>query len=237
MIAGWLNWMERRGYEVPDLPPALRARRKVPSYVTTDELARICKRHLKTARKNAERSSDPNAPTTEWMVDAWQFAFWQGLRRSEIVAQRVGGIDLERGMMRVGDETFVPKGQDEAVIPLAKPALLIAEKWMDGADRSDRLFRHASSQYLARAFTAAARKEVPEKPGISLHSLRHGRGVDLAEKGKPIQEIQYFLRHRSIDSTMLYVQVANEHLKRSIQSVEDRAVDVDGATLAMDKDR
>lgn len=48
------------------------------------------------------------------------------------------------------------------------------------------------------------------------HSLRHGRGTDLARKGIPIEKIKEILRHEDISSTQVYVHIAQEDIENSI---------------------
>jgi len=224
MLRAFVKWL--RGKDIADLemPPPLRHRQTVPTFATVGELRAVCKTWPALAVHKAARSSAKQEPTM-WYVDAWRFAFWQALRKSEITELRVGAIDLEQGRMRVGDKAFVPKGKDEKTIPLAGPARPIAERWMDGAGPGDRLFRRKTPQYMAKAFTATRKHSDVDKP-ITLHSLRHGRTVHLLEQGMRVHEVQRYLRHNSLDATMRYVQIVDQSLQDEIDGLDETGIEI-----------
>lgn len=257
MLRAWTSWLEDKGLPAPDMPPEIRTRQTLPSWCSREELVTIIRafRHLCSASMQAD--SDPDKRFTAqkegdsrwWMQWAWRFAFWQGLRRGEIVAIRCGGIDLEERVMVVGDETFIPKGQREDVIPLSEPAAKIAEEWGAGDRPADeRLFRHADGEKISRAFTEARRQATGQMAGIdgetqltlpedarldggkdlTLHSLRHGRAIDLIKKRRHIVYVSQFLRHASLEMTREYLQVVPRHLQKEIRELEEEALDVDG---------
>jgi integrase len=212
--------LEEEGIADVDMPPRLEERRRLPAYATPAEVRRICEAWREIAAERAERNDDPSAEPTLWYIPAWKFAFWQALRKSEITALRVGAVDLDARRLRVGDSSFVPKGKDEATIPLVEPAAKIARAWGAGErPPGERLFRHDSPQYLARAFREARKRALPDKPRLSLHGLRHGRCVDLLEKGKRLHIVQRFLRHKSLDATMRYVQIVDRSLREELDDL------------------
>jgi len=225
-LRAWTNWLASEGVADVEMPPPLEHRQTVPTYATREELAKICKTWPALAVHQAARDDNPHREPVWWYVDAWRFAYWQALRKSEVVAVRCGAVDLDRMKLRVGDEAFVPKGKDEKVVPLVEPAAEIAKTWKQKADPNDRLFRRKTGQYMSEAFTEAREKAVPEKPGLTLHGLRHGRCVDLLEQGLRVHVVQKFLRHKSLDATMRYVQVADRSLQDEIRGLGESGLEI-----------
>ena len=213
MLKTFVRWMTDQGYvNGLALPRPFVKRRKIPAYVTEGELTRICEAHAalcyeRQAEKHVPKSG-ASAPTARlWMTDAFQVAFYQGLRRGELLALRAGGVDLERKRMVVGDADFIPKGKDERVITVTPPARpLLAQLKGEKAAR-EHLFPSRHGNQLTAAFKRAARRAVPEKPDLHFHSLRHGCCVFWLEKGVGVKDVRDLLRHKDIKTTMQYSQV------------------------------
>ena len=75
-----------------------------------------------------------------------------------------------------------------------------------------------------RAFLRWCRSEKllrknPIEKTISFHSLRYGFCTRLAEAGKPLQVIKEAARHSDVSTSMIYVHMANEHLKAELDDV------------------
>ncbi len=56
---------------------------------------------------------------------------------------------------------------------------------------------------------------------LTAHSLRHTAGTIALREGQPIQEVQQFLRHQNIDTTMIYIQEQNEIENKGSRTVAD----------------
>ena len=84
----------------------------------------------------------------------------------------------------------------------------------EGKEREARYFRERAS----RAFRKARKKAGIERK-LSFHSLRHGFCTWLAEAGKPLQVIKKVARHADVETSMIYVHMANEHLKSELDDV------------------
>ena len=120
------------------------------------------------------------------------------------------------------------KNGKEQTIPLNRKARAILEDVEDGTpadyvfrapnfegqEREARYFRERAS----RAFRKARKKADIERK-LSFHSLRHGFCTRLAEAGKPLQVIKKAARHADVETSMIYVHMANEHLKSELDDV------------------
>jgi integrase len=76
---------------------------------------------------------------------------------------------------------------------------------------------------------STATRKAMARAGIhdaSFHTLRHTAASWMVQAGRPLAEIQRFLRHRSIVTTMRYAHLAPEHL-RDTASALDAAIGMD----------
>ena len=80
---------------------------------------------------------------------------------------------------------------------------------------------------LVREAGLRAADQLPEDAGVVRevlrklhpHTLRHSCGTRLAENGADLVTIRDHLRHADITTTQIYVEIANEQLKRAVQGM------------------
>lgn len=247
MISAWTSWLEDQGLPAPSMPPEIQTTQTLPAWCSRDQLATIIRAFEHMCREDAEANDDPAMTfersihdNTRWSIThMWRFAFWQALRKSEIVAIRCGGVDLEDRQMVVGDEHFVPKSRSEDVIPLSEPAARIAEEWGAGSRPPDeRLFKRESAERVSRYFSDARTRAIEDDSlpdearldetasDLTLHSLRHGRAIDLIRKRRHIVYVSQFLRHGSLEITRRYLQVVPRHLHDEIRELNEEGLDL-----------
>ena len=68
---------------------------------------------------------------------------------------------------------------------------------------------HVSDSVIQRAVNAAARKVTIHKP-VSVHTLRHSIVTHLLFSGVDIRQIQEFLGHANVETTMVYTRVVKD---------------------------
>ena len=61
---------------------------------------------------------------------------------------------------------------------------------------------------------------------LTLHSLRHGRAIDLIRKRRHVVYVSQFLRHSSLDVTRRYLEVVPRHLHDEIRKLEEEGLDL-----------
>jgi site-specific recombinase XerD len=131
-----------------------------------------------------------------------------GLRVSEVVAIRVRQhIDGERGTLRVEQG----KGSKDRVVPLGAALLQLLREYWQCYRPYDWLFvqhgrpdRPLSISTCQKVFQRAKSKAGVEKIG-GIHSLRHAYATHQLTAGLPLQDLQHYLGHASIQTTQQYL--------------------------------
>lgn len=130
-----------------------------------------------------------------------------GLRVSELVKLKLRHIDSERGLLRIEQGKG---GKDRNVI--LPPALL---KCLRNYWRIEKptLWLFPNEQHPDEALSISTPQKVfkraKQQVGITkvggIHSLRHAYASHQLQAGMPVQQLQYQLGHRNIQSTLRYV--------------------------------
>jgi site-specific recombinase XerC len=134
-----------------------------------------------------------------------------GLRVGSAVGLNVDDVDLDRGALHLraakGDR------EEEAVVPRATADLLrgfIGER-TEGPLFVGRSDRRISIRHVQRVFAAIA-----GTAGIGTtkcHTLRHSFAMNLYQATGDVLLVQRALRHRSIESTMVYARADERRLR------------------------
>jgi integrase/recombinase XerD len=134
-----------------------------------------------------------------------------GLRVGSAVGLDLEDVDLERGSLRLrsakGDR------QEEAVVPRATCQIIrdfIGER-SSGPLFIGRSARRISIRHVQRVFA-----DLAEEAGIATthtHSLRHSFAQNLYRTTGDVLLVQRALRHRSIESTMVYARADDRRLR------------------------
>jgi len=136
-----------------------------------------------------------------------------GLRVSEVVSLRVIDIDSQRMTLRIEQG----KGRKDRYVMLSAKLLGVLRQYWKTVHPSYWLFpgqipeRHLTRSSVAQIFYQARdRAGITKK--VSVHSLRHSFATHLLESGVNIRKIQVLLGHRSLQSTQVYTNIANDYL-------------------------
>ncbi len=158
-----------------------------------------------------------------------------GLRCGEVRNVKVADIDLDRAVLHVRQG----KGKKDRYMPLGKTLPVILEKyiqiqkpklWLFPGQRwgkSDiRFYTVFDPQYRQRSVQWAI-KRAAQLAGIiksvNVHSLRHTFATHLLEDGVNILTIQELMGHAHIQTTMIYLHVAqvnNRHTCSPLDTLE-----------------
>jgi integrase/recombinase XerD len=156
-----------------------------------------------------------------------------GLRCSEVRSLQIKDIDLNRRMIHVRQG----KGKKDRYVPMGTILAEGIKKYLDAEHPLNWLFNgnggaiiegfkggDVDRRYSQRGVQWAVKEAVKQagiKKDISVHTLRHTYATHLLEDGLDILRIQKLLGHESIDTTMIYLHIA-QPLERSFTSTLDR---------------
>lgn len=149
------------------------------------------------------------------------------MRASELGRLRWKHVDFSQRVIYI----YKQKNKKEGTIPLHRKAEAVLNEigeeapgeyvfssprdsshGPDGPHRSIRAFR----EQVSKAFLQARRDAGIDRP-ISFHSLRHGFCTMLAKAGKPAYVIKAAARHASIQTSMIYVNLSNDHVRTEVE--------------------
>lgn len=196
---------------------------KLPKTMYPKDLKRICRAVHEDYEDKRERGLC-DAKEVIWRGWAFRFAFYTGLRGGELARLRFEHIDRDRSLIYVMKQ----KNNKQQTIPLTSKAEQVLkevpegppEMYVFGGPGTRMGSRNCTAwrNNLSRAFRRYRSAAGIERP-ITLHSLRHGFCTALAEAGKSAATIKECARHASITTSMIYVKMSNEHLKREMEDV------------------
>ena len=144
-----------------------------------------------------------------------------GLRVSELVGLKLGGVSLDAGVVRV-----LGKGSKERLVPLGDEAVAWLHRYLQdarpalaGAGKRDEMFLTQRHAPLTRQGFWALIKRYAVAAGIpstqlSPRVVRHAFATHLLNHGADLRVVQLLLGHADITTTTIYTHVARERLKR-----------------------
>ena len=147
------------------------------------------------------------------------FIYGAGLRVRELTNLKWSDINVNRMMIHIKKS----KGRRDRYVPLAKSIVADFVQYMLGFNRSEYVFfgpnaigkmSHSGIRFL---LSQAIKRSGINKTGICLHTLRHSYATHLLEDGLDIISIKELLGHERIETTLVYLHVANytRHQKMS----------------------
>ncbi|MDP2037630.1 MAG: tyrosine-type recombinase/integrase [Ignavibacteria bacterium] len=196
-----------------------------PIFINSDQLLVIC-----------------DCIKSEVVKDVVVFAFYTGMRLDEIVNLRWKNIDLQNGVITVGDEEFTTKGRNQRFIPITEEAngALLRVKSKERRVQSKNIYnlslttakdfvfckgagRKFTGDYFSRRFKRACRNAGMGK-SIHFHSLRHSFASNLVQKGVSLYAIKELLGHSSITTTEIYAHLNMDTLREAVEKLDTSAV-------------
>jgi site-specific recombinase XerD len=183
-----------KSIEVENIP-CQKKTSKLPAVFSVDEVARII-------------NSTGNLKHRAMLM----LAYSAGLRVGELVALKV--TDIRRNIMRISVRQA--KGNKDRYTILSSVCLDCLEKYWKAYRPEGALFcgRGKSSPLSSRAaqhaFEKAKTKAGITRPG-GIHSLRHSFATHMLETGNGIFQLQKFLGHKHLKTTLVYAHISEEN--------------------------
>lgn len=139
------------------------------------------------------------------------FLYSSGLRVSELLNLKWEDLDIERMMIHIK----IAKGRKDRYVPLSEYILTDLIKYMNISIPSKFIFSggavggQMSSNGIRFIMQSAVARTGINKPGVCLHTMRHSFATHLLENGLDIVSIKEMLGHSKIETTMVYLHIAN----------------------------
>ena len=217
----FVSYLQEKGLAPGGLamPPRVRLARRVRDYVTPEELEAICAAHEaqitgQAARPHVSESSWRASPLARrWQQEAFRLAFYQTLRRAEVVNMRWAWIDMEAEALTIGDEHFRPKSGHDRTVPITPPAFAVVRRAREAAAREGEpdptayVFRPRSrnrsslAERLSTAFRAARREVLPGSTDVNFHALRRSGSIYLQKIGLSESDVADLMGHSDVKIT------------------------------------
>jgi len=147
---------------------------------------------------------------------------YTGMRRGELLNLRISDIDMERRQLRVDRG----KGNKTRLIPMVEELAEAIQDWLEyrPSRQHDYLFAtNRGNRIYATRLQIIWRKTLERsgigRPGVSMHTLRHSFATLLLQSGEAdLVSIQHLLGHSSLDTTAIYLHVADRQMREAISA-------------------
>lgn len=209
---GWEQNLFRRIY-APRVP------RKLPRYLTIDEVRRLL--------------SVPDTSTVKGLRDRaiLEVLYASGVRVSELVALDLRDVDFGVGEMRV-----IGKGNKERLSLLGRPAVTALKAYIDRG-RPEQLGDQAANAIFLNRFggrlSSRSVDTIVRKSGVAAgieetvtpHLLRHTFATHMLNGGADLRVVQELLGHDSIASTQIYASITQRRAREIYLKAHPRSDD------------
>lgn len=148
----------------------------------------------------------------------FKMLYGMALRVSELLNLRVKDLNLDEQVAKLWDtktESF-----QVCVIPFWLINDIKEHIRKKNLKDEDRLFT-----FKNRAYVWELVKEYTKKAGIkkelSTHTFRRSRALHLLNDGVPLEKVSKYLRHKSLNTTMRYLNITVEDIKKELEKIGD----------------
>lgn len=150
---------------------------------------------------------------------------YNGLRLSEIVALNSSHYHRQNQTIKICNT----KGKKDAIVPLVHPRVIESlseyiEMRKKMKTKESALFLNVRGKRLSSSFIQQSIKRICTKVGCEVfhpHSFRRFFANTLSKSGVSLQELKECMRHRSIVTTIKYLNISSDDIKRTLQKVYD----------------
>ena len=215
----FLGWCEGQGHVKENVAASLRMPKK-------DDAARTVVRKAVTLAELERIAAAAEANGEAWKSRVYRFAFFSGLRASELARMQWADVTLADG----GGGTVTLRRQKNgrvSVLPLAKRAAAVLAE-TDADERTGYVFRSPRQRVEGRNVRVFASHlgigfrvyldRLGISRGVTFHGLRHGFATHLAEGGASAWVVKEACRHSSVNVSQVYVRLADRTLAAELDA-------------------
>lgn len=197
--------------EPPRLPQMPRKSKKIPEVLTAEQATRV----IQAARSPQHRL-------------ALLLAFHAGLRSCEIRGLRVCDVDLEAGMLRIGQAISygvidTPKSGHDREVPLTSTLRKALEAATAKRPRDALVASSARGIAWGQKGLGAMFQRLAQRAGIvgsTMHHLRHGFVTALLDKGVGAHIVKELAGHADLTTTERYAHALRKNKRAAIDVLE-----------------
>ena len=132
-----------------------------------------------------------------------------GLRRSELLSLKIADVDFDRSRVHVVQS----KRNKDRSVPVSPSCLAVLRAYVRERSPQAHFFEREPGVRVSDACLTSAIAEAVGRAGIrkkvTAHTFRHTYASLLLEHGTSIRAVQEYMGHRSINSTAVYLHLAN----------------------------
>ena len=150
--------------------------------------------------------------------------YWCALRVSEMAAIKIKDINIKTGNLTLWQSK---KSDTPELIHIPEQLIKSISQWTreNKLKPKDYLIRSQKGGSLSRIQIYRSIKDNARRIGIAkkitTHSFRRSRATHLLDGGLPLEKVSRFLRHNRLESTMVYLKISINDLKRDIARIDD----------------
>lgn len=176
--------------------PCQKKIKKLPAVLSVDEVSRI----IHAARSLKHKTM-------------LMLAYSSGLRVGELVALKIS--DIHRNLMRLSIRQA--KGHKDRYVILSSVCLTHLETYWKTYRPAEWLF-YGYKKHMPISIRAVqhAYEDAKKRAGITkcggIHTLRHSFATHMLESGSGIFQVQKFLGHRHLKTTLVYAHISEENI-------------------------
>lgn len=200
-----------------DLLEAPKIRRKIPVYLTVEEIDKML-----ACIDRSKPGGDRNISMLETMYSC-------GLRVTELIDLKISNLHLKQDYIKI-----TGKGNKERLVPIGESAKKLIGNYLKNVrsrgpvqkEAEDILYLNNKGKKLSRVMVFYIIKDLAEQAGIkkilSPHTFRHSFATHLMEGGADLRAVQEMLGHESITTTEIYTHIDRQYLRDTILSYHPR---------------
>jgi integrase/recombinase XerC len=186
---------------------APRVRKRLPRYLTVDEVGRLLA---------VPPSSSPKGLRDRAILET---LYASGVRVSELTGLNLASVDLHTGEVRV-----IGKGDKERITLLGRPAIAALQDYIQKG-RPDQVGKRPTNALFLNRFgdrlSVRSVDEIVRKAGeaagitqnVTPHLLRHTFATHLLDGGADLRVVQELLGHKNLVTTQIYAHVTQRRAK------------------------
>ncbi len=215
-LRSYFDFLDRYNYLQGQLNPTLRfklkrPRRKIPIYLTLEEAERFL----------AAANTGQDAVRDHAM---FRFFLQTGCRIGELLSLRLNSsFDFDNKKVRI-----IGKGDKERILKLSEKTYQALQLYLTERNPSSAQEQAVFLNFRGQAISAAeirkqfkmiCEKAELDKPGLTVHKLRHTCLTLLLNAGADLVTLKYIAGHDSIRTTAQYLHVTQKQLREAVEKL------------------